>query len=226
MGTFWILLLALLPVAAVLYYVYRKDHDPEPRRTLGFAFLWGCLSVIPAVISEWTFETTDPFIEMYLTVALSEEVVKLAVLMLYIWKHADFNDSFDAIVYSVTVSLGFAAIENILYVFQGGLTVAIARALLSIPGHATFAILMGVFFSRAKHHFYYGRRLQQYTHLALALLTATVAHGTYDYLAINSEDNDAMVLALLAFVILLDVICLIIIHKEANNDRPMVSSKF
>ena len=222
----WILLLSLLPVAAVLYYVYRKDHDPEPLRTLGFAFLWGCLSVIPAIIGELALHSENLAVEMYCNVAFVEEGVKFAVLMLYIWKHADFNDSFDAIVYSVTVSLGFAAVENIMYVIRGGFTVAVLRALLSIPGHASFAILMGLFLARAKNHFYYGRKAQQYLHLFLALLTAVTAHGTYDYLAVTCTNNDSMVLWLLAFVILLDIVCIVIIHRESKNDKPMISDNF
>ncbi|MBP5682566.1 MAG: PrsW family intramembrane metalloprotease [Bacteroidales bacterium] len=222
----WILMLSLLPVAAVLYYVYRKDHSPEPLRTLGYAFMWGCVSVIPAIIAELIFHSEDEFIEMYINVALVEESVKLAVLLLYIWKHADFNDSFDAIVYSVTVSLGFAAIENIMYVFQGGLSVAILRALLSIPGHASFAILMGLFFARAKNAFYYGRRALQYLNLFMALFVAVAAHGTYDYLAISTSGNGNIAIWLLAYVIILDIICLVIIHRESNNDRPMISNNF
>lgn len=221
-----ILMLALLPVAAVFYYVYRKDRDPEPPRTLGFAFLWGCVSVIPAIIAELVFESENLAIETFLCVGLVEESVKLAVLMLYIWKHADFNDSFDAIVYSVTVSLGFAAIENIMYVFQGGVMVAVMRALLSIPGHAAFAILMGLFLARAKHHFYYGRRQQQYLNLFLALCTATTAHGIYDYLALSSSDADLSFGWMIGFVVILDAVCLLIVHNESKNDRPMVSDKF
>lgn len=220
-----ILILALLPVAAVFYYVYRKDHDPEPPRTLGFAFLWGCVSVIPAIIAELVFVSENLAVETFLNVALVEESVKLAALMLYIWKHADFNDSFDAIVYSVTVSLGFAAVENIMYVFQGGVMVAVMRALLSIPGHASFAILMGLFLAKAKHHFYHGRQSQQYINLILALLSATTAHGIYDYLALSSSENELSFGWMIGFVVILDAICLAIIHKESKNDHPMVNDK-
>ncbi len=222
MGTSWILLLSLLPVAAILYYVYHKDHDPEPPRTIGFAFLWGCLSVIPAITAELLFPSSNQFVELFVNIGLVEESVKFAVLMLYIWKHADFNDSFDAIVYSVTISLGFAAVENIMYNINGGFAVSIIRALFSIPGHTCFAILMGVFLAKAKTHFYYGRRQEQYTSLMLALLTATIAHGTYDYLAIMTSSNEDFVIWLLAFVIILDIACLIIVHNASKNDKPMV----
>ena len=188
---------------------------------LVFAFLLGCVSVIPALGGELVLHTENLAIEMFCNVALVEESVKLAVLMLFIWKHADFDDSFDAIVYSVTVSLGFAAVENIMYVIRGGLSVAIIRALFSIPGHASFAILMGVFFAKAKRHFHYGRRQQQYLNLFFALLTAVLTHGTYDYLAVSSTGSDRIAVWLLAFVVVLDIICIVIVHNASKNDSPL-----
>ena len=217
-----LILLALLPVAAILFFIYRHDHDPEPIRTICFAFLWGCVSVVPALLGEWVVDIEDPFLNATFGIAFVEEAAKLAMLMLYIWKHADFNDSFDAIVYSVTVSLGFAAVENIMYVINGGLDVAILRALFSIPGHATFAILMGYNFAKAKTHFYYGRRQQQYTYLALALMVPTLAHGIYDFLAMTAQDHEERIMLLLGFVGVIDIICIIMVRIAAKNDKPMV----
>lgn len=217
-----LIILAILPVAVLLWIVYRKDHDPEPLRTVGFAFLWGCVSVVPAILGEWMVSFDNAFLDATLGVAIVEELVKLAVLMLYIWRHADFNDSFDAIVYSVTVSLGFATVENIMYVVNGGLSVAILRALLSIPGHATFAIIMGYFFAKAKTHFYYQRKNKQYAYLALSLLIPTLIHGIYDFLVISCETNNSLVILVLAFSIVVDVICFVLLHNAAKNDKPMV----
>jgi len=103
--------------------------------------------------------------------------------------------------------------------------VAVMRALLSIPGHASFAILMGLFLAKAKHHFYHGRQSQQYINLLLALLSATTAHGIYDYLALSSSENELSFGWMIGFVVILDAICLAIIHKESKNDHPMVNDK-
>ncbi|MBQ1697341.1 MAG: PrsW family intramembrane metalloprotease [Bacteroidales bacterium] len=214
-----LILLAILPVAGVLFYVYHKDHDPEPLKTVAFAFLWGCVSVIPAILGEWLLMFDNVFLNATFGIALVEEAVKLAVLMLYIWKHADFNDSFDAIVYSVTVSLGFATVENIMYVSHGDLSVAIARALLAIPGHATFAIVMGYFYAKAKTHYYYGRKDKQYTYLALSLLLPTLIHGIYDYFAMTCSEDNEQTVWLLIFVITIDIICFILLQKASKNDK-------
>lgn len=222
LGNLILIILALLPVAVILYYVYRHDRDPEPLRTVAFAFMWGCVSVVPAIIGEITVQFENTFLNAMFGVAIIEETSKLAILMLYIWKHADFNDSFDAIVYSVTVSLGFAAIENIMYVVENGLSTAILRALFSIPGHTTFAIIMGYFFAKAKTHFYYGRREKQYQNLALSLSLATLGHGIYDYLCMTMSDNNYRIVLLLIYVAISDIACLWILKTAAKNDKPLV----
>ncbi len=210
--------LALLPVVVIFYYVYCHDHDPEPMRTTGFAFMWGCLSVAPAFFCERAITIESKFLDAFFGIAIIEEALKLAMLMLYIWKHKDFNDSFDAIVYSVTVSLGFAAVENVMYVFHGGISVAIARAMFSIPGHATLAIVMGYFFAKAKTHYYHQRRGKQYQQLALALLVPTLLHGLFDYICIMGRQSSEW---LITFAIILDLFCVILMKLSAKMDKPL-----
>lgn len=211
-------LLALAPVAIILYVVYKNDHDPEPFKTLAITFLWGCATVVSALAAETMLHTEDPFLENFLIVAPAEEIGKMAVIMLYIWNHKDFDDSFDAIVYSVMASLGFAAVENLGYVLQNGWSVGVARAIFSIPGHASFAIFMGYFVGRAKTHFYYMRRVKMFGCLAAALGTAIFVHGMYDYLLAL---GDVFVLYLI-FVAAMDAFAIAMVWRSAKNDHPMI----
>lgn len=211
--------LALLPVALILFYIYRKDHRREPFRTLAIAFGWGFLTVISAVVIEMLVSADSALVENYFVIALTEEAGKLAVLYLYIWKHKDFDDSFDAIVYSVAVSLGFAASENLLYVYQHGYQVALMRALLSVPGHACFAIFMGYYFGQAKTHFYYGRRQKMMLSLAKSLGLAIAVHGTYDYLLTDFSWFGFFLL----YVVAMDVAAFRLVRISADSDRPMIT---
>lgn len=81
--------------------------------------------------------------------ALLEEAFKLLTLWVVLRKNPYFDEHFDSIVYAVCVGLGFAAVENIFYVFseEERVTVAVSRALLAVPGHYAFAILMGYYYS-------------------------------------------------------------------------------
>ncbi|MCQ2250517.1 MAG: PrsW family glutamic-type intramembrane protease [Bacteroidales bacterium] len=215
-------LLALLPVALILFYIYRQDHDPEPFKTLAITFLWGCVTVVPALLLEIFIPAENPFVENYCVVAPVEELVKMLVVMLYVWNHKDFDDTFDAIVYCVMASLGFAAVENLLYVLLNddgtGLQVALLRAVLSIPGHAVFAIFMGYFVGIAKTHFYFGRKRKQWACLAAAFFSASLVHGTYDFLL---TEADYMV-AFLVFVLVTDICAFAMVSKASKNDHPMI----
>lgn len=216
----WIFLalLAILPVALLFYYIWRKDHNPEPLKTMAVTFLWGCATVISALAIQFTVSCPDVIGEYFLVVAPSEELGKLAVIWFYIWKHKDFNDSFDAIVYSVMASLGFAAVENVLYVLENGWAVGLMRAVSSVPGHAVFAVFMGYFFGRAKTHFYYGRRRDMAVSLILSYLSAVVVHGTYDCLLTSPQ----LFVFFVIFVIAIDVAAFKIISHASHHDHPMV----
>ena len=94
----------------------------------------------------------------------------------YAQKNNEFNEPFDGIVYAVMVSMGFAALENILYTFQYGFGVGVTRAFTAVPAHATFVIIiMGYFMGKAK---FSNNRIK---FNLLGLLFAILFHGSYDF---------------------------------------------
>jgi len=100
---------------------------------------------------------------------------------------------------AVFVSLGFALIENILYVFQGGMTVAIARAFTAVPAHGFFAVIMGYYFSLSKFH---ADDDQRKGFLIKALLFPILVHGTYNFcLMYMSHENANPLLSLLLMLL-------------------------
>jgi RsiW-degrading membrane proteinase PrsW (M82 family) len=112
--------------------------------------------------------------------AIPEEIAKFFMLWLLLRKNQYFDEKMDGIVYAVCVSLGFAAVENIMYLFTNAdsyLSVGIARAIFAVPGHFCFGVLMGYFYSLAKFEPQHRMRYS-----ALALLAPIVAHGIYDSL--------------------------------------------
>ena len=177
---------ALLPVLLVILYInYSDKYDKEPVKLLVFSFLLGAIvSVVLALIIYYGFDIilplTDEFsvqqqiIKAFVVVAFTEEFCKYIIVRYYAQPKKEFNEKFDGIVYAVMVSMGFAATENLIYVFQGGFEVALSRAITAVPAHATFGILMGYFMGKAKFHT--NKRLMNLTGLALAILF----HGLYD----------------------------------------------
>ena len=101
---------------------------------------------------------------------------KFLALYILIWANKNFNEKFDGIVYAVFISLGFALVENVIYVILGGFEVGLVRALTAVPAHALFGIVMGYYFGLAR--FLEG---QQTVYMVRALMWPIILHGFYDY---------------------------------------------
>ena len=184
-----LLVAALLPAVLLGYYVWKQDPEPEPRNWLIRAVLYGVGICFPVVLVEMAISSVfiggEPTsllgttFQAFFVAALPEESFKLLALWLVLRRNPYFDEHFDGIVYAVFIGLGFAAIENIGYVMSNGLSVAIMRALLAVPGHYAFAILMGYYYS--VYHF--SDRSPRTA--ACILIVPVVAHGIYDALALS-----------------------------------------
>lgn len=178
--------LAAAPGVAIALYIYLKDkHEREPLTLLLLSFFYGALSTIVTLLISWPVEAlvilrkddvVHEFIEAMFKVALIEEFSKFIFVRFILYNNKNFNEPFDGIVYAVMVSMGFATLENVLYVNNGGFTTAILRMFTAVPAHATFAVLMGYFLGRAK----FSHR-NEFLLSLLALGSATLFHGLYDY---------------------------------------------
>lgn len=187
--------LAVLPVILILIYVYRKDEEKEPRRKLIITFLAGCLCVIPAGLQESVLTLFSPptpilngIYDGFVVAGFSEELWKLILLLIIIWRSAEFNEYFDGIVYAVFLSMGFACVENISYVFSpdniaASFSTAVVRAIVSVPGHFLFAVAMGYYLSLAKFD-----PAHRSTHLFKALAYPVLLHGTFDAILMVSNN--------------------------------------
>ena len=190
----YLLFLAILPAAIIIWYIYRKDPvEKEPIPFLRRLFLFGVATIAGVVVFEIiaelligvTFGSGSPLFylfENFLGVALIEEGAKFLVLHAEAWKSKYFNYEFDAIVYAVVISMGFATLENILYVLPSSIDVAILRGVLSVPSHAIDAVLMGYFYGRAKKADIEGNASVRTKNLVLSLVVPVLVHGAYDYL--------------------------------------------
>ena len=190
-----ILISALTPVALLLWYIYRKDKvQPEPTKWLLKAFGFGVLSMflsfvfsVPACLllgMEMDANTyssiREAFADAFVLAAIPEELAKLIMLWLLLRKNPHFDEKFDGIVYAVCIGMGFAGIENVMYLAGGiedgsWIGIGISRALFSIPGHFFFAVLMGYYYSL--YHFGIDRSPKA---KAMILVAPILAHGLFD----------------------------------------------
>jgi RsiW-degrading membrane proteinase PrsW (M82 family)/ribosomal protein S18 acetylase RimI-like enzyme len=181
--------LAIAPGLAICLFIFHRDaYNREPKLNLIMSFMWGVISVIPAfyieryLMGSFSGSITGVALSAFLIIALTEEMCKFGVVRLYAYRQKSFDEPLDGIVYAVMVSMGFATLENILYVTSyakigQGYQVALLRMFLSVPAHATFGVLMGYHIGRAKFNPAKKRRL-----MILGVFWAVFFHGTYDTL--------------------------------------------
>jgi len=144
-----LLVLAIAPAVFLLWYVLRKDcYEPEPLSLVVRVFFLGALMVIPAAVIEYPF---PPGIILSSVIApVVEELLKFSIVFFFVYRLSEFNEPMDGIVYAAAAGLGFAAVENIVYVLEGGIAVGIFRAIASVPGHMIFSCTWGFALGIAK----------------------------------------------------------------------------
>ncbi|MCI5498050.1 MAG: PrsW family glutamic-type intramembrane protease [Clostridiales bacterium] len=216
---------ALLPPLILIWIVDRMDKlEREPRSLLWGLFLRGMLAMFPILVLE---VVADQFIDffpwrplVYLFLAyfvvpgFVEEGIKYRVLLRRTWRDPNFNYRFDGVVYAVFVSLGFAAVENVMYVLTSGFSTAIARAVFSIPGHAMFGVVMGAGIGRAKWLFDHQQREQAASARSRAWILAAILHGLYDFLLVGFG------WLFYVYFILLVIYVIRLLRQSAREDGP------
>lgn len=253
---------ALLPALILCVYVYKKDKaEKEPFGLLALLLVGGVIICFPAAELEVRLldfierffigfaqdDGTGVFVlgdigyklyiatQNFLGIALVEEGLKLAVLLLITRKSPHFNSLFDGIIYAVFVSLGFAAFENVLYVLENGWLNAIMRGILSVPGHAFFGVIMGYYYSwwhiykkadenenafKKMNIIFDGDRIKHKRFLCLSLFVPVLLHGYYDYCC--NIGTLSGTLGLYALVLVLYFYCFAKIRKMSSLDTSSV----
>ena len=227
-----LLFLAILPVILILLFVYSKDRSKEPLHLLLLLFVSGFGSCILVLVLSALMEKVIPFLSYnlsdmsflqvvfyaFISVALLEELSKWVMVRLIGYNHKEFDEVYDIIVYAIFVSLGFAFVENILYVMSNvKLSTAILRAVSAVPAHACDAVFMGYYLSLAKQYAERADKDSERKNMILSILIPTILHGIYDF-CIMSRHN-IFLLVFFAFVIFLYVISIKKLKFMAEANR-------
>lgn len=183
------LILAIVPALLIVIYFYRKDRaKPEPKGIVIRMFLLGLLSTVPAIFIELGLDGLRGFLNPYyrllypvfkafIVAGLVEESLKLFIVKKFVFRKKCFDEVMDGIVYTVIAGMGFACLENVLYVLGNGITVGILRAFTSIPMHASVSVIMGYWIGIAK---FSETRASRRKLIMKGFLLAVLFHGLYD----------------------------------------------
>ena len=222
----------LIPAIYLMYYVYKKDQiEKEPVQLLLKIVGLGALSCFPAMILEMigtyimAYLPLDPSGIVYglimniIVIGCSEEFVKRAAMKIPTYKSPEFNYTFDGVVYGVAAAMGFAGLENVLYIMDFGFSVAPIRAITAIPMHAICGVFVGFFYGQMKLAENLGDQAAAKSFWAKALWIPAVLHGIYDYAA--SSESTTLSIIWLVFVIALDIYAYRALKSMAAQDRHL-----
>ena len=224
---------AIIPSIILIILVLKQDKiESEPIGLLIKLFFFGALTTLPAGLLETWGEmgimaiTRDKDMQTLLMflicVPLAEEGLKYIALATT-WKHEAFNFTFDGIVYAVIVSLGFATLENILYVMNYmSLQVALVRGILSVPLHCTCGVFMGYFYGMARNHNAHGEHSRSVFERLLALIVPLFIHGLYDFAL--SVDSNAISLAGLGFTVIIFILSFMQVRWSSKQDAYIIGT--
>lgn len=218
---FSLLTAAIAPGVALLAYFYLKDrYDTEPIHLVMKLFLGGALLVFVAMVLQrgatllWG---DSDWVQAFVVSGSIEEMLKWLLLYAFIFSHSAFDEPYDGIVYSVSVSLGFATLENVFYVLlnHSSFNAVLFRAFLPVSGHALFGVMMGYYLGIAK--FTLNKSYTYALYIAYSILLPVFLHGLFDYILVSSRKNWAWMI--LPLMILMWGRSLLSV-KRANSQSP------
>ncbi len=223
----------VIPALVAMWIVDRLDRKrPEPPWTRRLVVFVGMLSVIPALFIEMFLNsrvgsTLQPpmtyqgsSFQAFVVAAAVEEACKIGVVYWVVWRRPEFDERMDGIVYASRAGLGFALVENVMYLLQpttllGQLSMWIQRALLAVPGHAMWTGMIGAMGARRRFD-------RKGLGLLGGYLLAVAFHGAYDVSVfvqqpLHFEGHDTLALAVFAAPAVLTVIAFFTLRSMART---------
>lgn len=202
-----LLALAIAPAVFVLCYFYLKDrYEPEPLGWVVKVFFIGALMTIPAVLLEMPFPSG--LMATVIVAPVVEEFLKFCAVYFTVYRDEEFDEPVDGIIYAVSAALGFAMVENVLYVLEGGIAVGIIRAIASVPAHALFSSIWGYTLGLAK----FRPKKDRPFLIAAGLAGAMLFHGIFNLMASTSE-----MLGLVVILVLLVPFGWWLVHRHIGH---------
>lgn len=219
--SFILTIITIIPITFFLKFTFDKDKiEKEPLSLLIKLFIAGILSTIIVLVVSRTSRSiiniNNDIYNSFIEVAFIEELCKWICIYIITWNNKEFDYKFDAIVYSIFVSLGFAFVENVGYSFSYGITASLLRAVISVPGHAFFAIYMGYYLGIAKMYYSKKSKKRGRINKIYSILIPTVLHGIYNYCLISG--NGGLYILFILFIISLYILSFKTINTSSDVD--------
>ena len=186
------ILLGVIPGLYWLWFFYRRDKNPEPLGLFFKVYVLGALMIFPTLVI-MSPTTGLGIYRLTIITPIVEETLKFMVVLIVVYRHREFDEPMDGLVYAAASALGFATLENVMYMFRmhpEGMEIpmdalilpdavkdtAWIRALATVPAHVLFGAFWGYALSVAR---FSGTR-RPGTVIALGLLFSYIHHGLFN----------------------------------------------
>lgn len=228
-----LILLAMIPSIIIGFIIYKKDViEKEPALLLIKLFGIGVLSTGVSLFFEIYIEKIfvfaekiiflNLFIKSFIIIAFCEEFIKWFFTYIICWKRKEFNYTYDAIVYAVFISLGFATVENIIAILSenGGVVLAIQRGLITVPAHSFFGVISGYYLGMSKKYKIRAWYKKYKINIILSIFLPILAHGLFDFLLFSST-KVSFIIAII-FILYLYYFSYIKISKVSKETKKII----
>ncbi len=209
---------SIAPGIALLSFFYLKDrYQTEPLHMVIKTFVFGILLVFPVMVLQYGLQEEfyfGDFGKAFIIAGLIEEFFKWFIVYYTVYKHVQFDEPYDGIVYSVAVSLGFATLENFFYLYSFGIQEAWMRALLPVSSHALFGVTMGYYLGRAKFE---SIPSKQRLLMVYAVVVPALLHGCYDMILLKTKHHYLWIIT--PFMAVLWIVSLRRVRKVQNKSK-------
>ncbi len=217
------ILIGFAPGLYWLWYFYKRDElEPEPKKMIIYAYLTGILATFVVLGIQLPFKF-DQFTRIVIIAPVLEEFAKFLMVWVFFYRNKNFNEPMDGIVYSAAVALGFASLENAMYLVRAYTqtpamlsNTLLIRAFLSVPGHALFSSFWG--YALAKYKFASNKKIMV---VFAGLLMSMIMHSLFNFLCIVQVFSSFGLLVLV--VVLWGIMNKRITKAEADSPYAPVS---
>lgn len=214
----------LIPALIWLFFWLREDElHPEPKKIILLCFISGML-VVPIVLPIQKY-VNNIFVSttlLFILWAFIEEFLKYVAAYLTGLSRKCDDEPVDNIIYLISVALGFAALENTLFlidsVSSGQITTALITGSMRFVGstllHTVSSAMIGIFIAYAFYH----SRKYKISFIILGLIFATIVHSMFNLLIINVSGSKTLIA--FGFVWFMVVFILLFFEKVKKIKRP------
>lgn len=220
------IIFGLAPSIIWLLFYLRKDSHPESNRMIMKIFSWGILAALPVLLIEIGISrglaklnfplTLTLFLNLFIGVALIEELVKYLVVKGQVLKNPEFDEPVDAMLYMIIAALGFAALENVLVlipgeevflfgeIFRQTIIISFLRFVGATFLHALCSGVLGYFLALS-----FFETKKRIILIVSGLLIATLLHGLFNISIIGIEsglrigNSTLFLLSLISLIVIL-----------------------